>query len=167
MAPDPAFPPQTQSDNSSLGPGSSASPNSNSSELFLFGARLEFDAHIREYDSLQSEVHARISKQQDITSFAIALIAGFAALTQVLPARPHLELTSPQILPLYPAIALILSAFALMTLDHELNIALIYKYIDRILRPQTEKLLRMAAGHPSPCWNWNQVRAYEQHHAGA
>src|SRR4051812_40265166 len=76
-----------------LGPG----PTNPPTEASPMDSRLEFDALVREYDSLRSEVQGRISKQQDITSFAIALLAGFAALTQILSPSTHLEVTSPQL----------------------------------------------------------------------
>ena len=125
-------------------------------------SRLKFDAMVREYDALGGEVRGRIQKQQDITNFAIALAAGAAALGRLFPETLP-SLASPVLQPFYPAISVLFSAFALLTLDHEANIALIYRYIDTELRPRMQRLI---GGDDPGVWGWNQSRANWQHHSG-
>ncbi len=60
-----------QSEKATFGGSRAAAPDLTS--------RFEFDAIVKEFDTLRAEVITRIQKQQDITNFAIGLAAGFAA----------------------------------------------------------------------------------------
>jgi hypothetical protein len=124
--------------------------------------RLEFDAMVKEFDTLRAEVTTRIQKQQEITNFSIALIVGFAAISRfLLDSKPGQ--TSLSFEPLYPTISILFSAFALMIIDHEANIAHIYRYTDTELRPRMQYLL---GDMGTTVWRWNECRASWQHHSG-
>jgi hypothetical protein len=128
--------------------------------------RFPYEAMLGEYHALREEITARIQKQQEITSFALALVGGFIAITQLfndaLP--PFRELLAPHTF--YPIISLVFSAFTLMTLDHEMNIAHLFNYIDLCLRPRMNELLKQVLQPGVAMWQWNQTRARWQQHAG-
>lgn len=117
-----------------------------------------FDAIAKEFDVLRAEVNSRMQKQQDIANFAIAICVGFAAIVQPTFTR-HAVGTEMSIRPLFPVFSIVLSAFALMTLDHEANIALLYRYMDGDLH---RALSRCVPG--VSLWQWNMRRAQWQHH---
>jgi len=124
-------------------------------------ARFEFDAITKEFDGLRAEVNSRIQKQQEITNFAIALMVGFAAFSRFLLDGKTVVLSGIQ--SVYPAVSILFSAFALMTLDHESNIADIYRYTDTELRPRVQHMLTNDRGI---VWRWNERRACWQNHSG-
>jgi hypothetical protein len=145
------------------GPGSvTADP----SDFDRSAIRFSYEVMLAEYRALRDEVNARIQKQQEITSFAIAVAGGLVALTQLVgdDKNPLHTLGTPGYL--YPVISFAFSAFTMMTLDHEMNIAHIQKYIDSILRPRMESALRRTGNVGVTAWDWNTVRAGWQQHQG-
>jgi hypothetical protein len=112
-----------------------------------------------EYQSLRAEVIARIQKQQDIMNFAILVItvlltyAGFTKSGG--PLNHAIEILGA------PA-SLALSVFALMTLDHEMNIAHATKYIYEDLRD----VWINAIGATGNALLWNRSRARWQQYPG-
>jgi hypothetical protein len=124
------------------------------------GPRVESVLAAEEYQSLRAEIIARIQKQQDIMNFAILVVtamltyASFARSSTVTLARAVEILGAPA--------SLALSAFALMTLDHEMNIAHATKYIYEDLRDVWIE----ATGASGNVLLWNRVRAGWQQHPG-
>jgi hypothetical protein len=113
-----------------------------------------------EYQSLRAEIIARIQKQQDIMNFAILVItalltyAGFTKSSTVTLNRTIEMLGAPA--------SLALSVFALMTLDHEMNIAHATKYIYGYLRTSWIS----AANASEDVLLWNRFRARWQQYPG-
>jgi hypothetical protein len=127
--------------------------------------RLRNEALMSEYRALRSELDIRVGKQQEITSFSIALVAGFLALSQFLGSRSTLMQTLVSLKPYYPFASIVFSAFSLMTLDHEMNIAHITLYLDSVLRPQIQQVLQQASASDD-VMQWPAIRAAWQQHAG-
>jgi hypothetical protein len=113
-----------------------------------------------EFQSLRAEIIARIQKQQDIMNFAILVMtalltyAGFEKSNSVSLGHTVEILGAPA--------SLALSIFALMTLDHEMNIAHATKYIDGHLR----KTWRNATNSSVNVLLWNSFRSRWQQHPG-
>ncbi len=113
-----------------------------------------------EYQSLRAEIIARIQKQQDIMNFAI--LAMTALLTYAGFTRSGVVTLSHTVEILGAPASLALSVFALMTLDHEMNIAHATKYIYGDLR---EAWIR-AIGASGNALLWNRSRAGWQQYPG-
>jgi hypothetical protein len=113
-----------------------------------------------EYQALRAEIIARIQKQQDIMNFAILVIT--AILTYAGFARSSTVTLSHAVEILGAPASLALSAFALMTLDHEMNIAHATKYIYEDLR----KVWISATGAGDNVMLWNRTRSRWQQHPG-
>lgn len=118
------------------------------------------DLASEEYNALRAEIVARIQKQQDIMNFAILIItafltyAGFAKLNSNTFNRTIAVLGAPA--------SLALSVFALMTLDHEMNIAHATRYLYEYLRPVW---LKATGADEKTYLRWNFVRAkFQQPH---
>lgn len=115
-------------------------------------------AAIEEFRALRDEVRSRLEKQQEITSYAIAFMAAIAVAASFLSReKSGLE----RLAPAYPLISIVLSGFTLMTLDHDMNIAHIYNYIDTRLRPRLN-----SQSKDSEDWGWNEYRAQRQQGGG-
>jgi hypothetical protein len=123
--------------------------------------KFEFDAIIKEFEVLRNEVNSRIQKQHEIVNFSIAILAGLAALSQILVNIYSLNWSNLAVF--FPILSIIYSSFALMTLDNEANIALIYRYFDEISNPKMQNILNNIE---TPIWQWNLQRANWQHHSG-
>jgi hypothetical protein len=121
--------------------------------------RYEYEAIAHEYRALREEVKGRIEKQQEITNFAVAFLAAVAVAGASLSSNGQLLLV---VSPYFPLVPLILSAFALMTLDHEMNVAHMYGYIDNHLRPRLLAILRSIGAGDGDVWAWNDFRARHQ-----
>lgn len=112
-----------------------------------------------EYQSLRAEIIARIQKQQDIMNFAILVIT--ALLTYARFTKSGGTLSHAVEILGAPA-SLALSVFALMTLDHEMNIAHATKYIYEDLRDTWIS----AIGASGNALLWNRSRARWQQYPG-
>jgi hypothetical protein len=114
-----------------------------------------------EYQTLRAEIIARIQKQQDVMNFAILVItavltyAGFAKFSSSTLGRTIAILGAPA--------SLALSVFALMTLDHEMNIAHATRYIYEILRPEW---IKATGADKAKALGWNFARAKWQQPKG-
>jgi hypothetical protein len=129
----------------------------------------ETDAIIAEFRALRSELTMRIGKQQDITNYAIAIIAGLLAVARIGGSQsdPSIGTALAGLSVLFPCISIALSAFTLMILDHEMNIAHLSIYIHDHLRPQIASADVTTLDQRSPLiWQWNAYRAARQQHAG-
>ncbi|WP_326728508.1 hypothetical protein OHA74_23285 [Streptomyces phaeochromogenes] len=115
-----------------------------------------------EYRALRAELTARIEKQQDITNFTIALIVAFVAVIRVTQPSSFAQ-GAASLWHIFPFFSLVLSAFILMALDHEMNIAHISLYIHERLRKDASSVMSGAEYKP---WGWNAYRSREQQHAG-
>jgi hypothetical protein len=113
-----------------------------------------------EYQALRAEIIARIQKQQDIMNFAILVIT--ALLTYAGFARPSTVTLSHAVEILGAPASLALSVFALMTLDHEMNIAHATKYLYEDLR----HAWIAAVNASDDVLLWNRVRSKWQQHPG-
>lgn len=129
------------------------------------GNSRRLEVELEEYRVLRAELLTRIQKQQEITGFAIALLAATIAISQLFGDTQPFSETISEMLPVLPVISIVLSAFALVTLEYELNIAHIYKYIDLVLRRRIEALLESDADSPG-LLGWNEHRAFWQQHVG-
>jgi uncharacterized protein YqgC (DUF456 family) len=117
-------------------------------------------AAMEEFHVLHGEVQSRIEKQQEVTSYAIAFMAALAVAISFLSRQTS---TFERLAPAYPIISIILSGFTLMVVDHDMNIAHIYDYIDKKLRPQLAHLSKDALDN---IWSWNRYRAERQQGCG-
>jgi hypothetical protein len=125
--------------------------------------RFEYEAIFEEFRTLRDEIRTRIEKQQEITNFSIAFMAALLiATSQLLPKSELLK----RFTPFYPIISLLLAAFTLMTLDHEMNILHLYTYLDQKLQPRMNRIVSSAAAGAASVWEWNRYRASWQQHAG-
>ncbi|MCF7552174.1 hypothetical protein [Pseudonocardia sp. WMMC193] len=120
---------------------------------------LEYDVLVTEYRALRDEVKSRIEKQQEITNFAVAFIAAAAVAGAGLYGKDDLFVA---LRPYFPLASIVLSAFALMTLDHEMNIANIYAYIDGRLRPEISRVVHSTEGVRSDALGWGAYRSIQQ-----
>lgn len=106
-----------------------------------------------EYQALRAEIVARIQKQQDIMNFAILVVtallsyAGLARLNSSAISRTLAALGAPA--------SLALSIFALMTLDHEMNIAHATRYVYEYLGPAW---IKAADADDRYALQWNVAR---------
>lgn len=115
-------------------------------------------AAIEEFRALHEELRSRLEKQQEITSYAIAFIAAIAvAISFLTNNKSNFE----RLAPAYPMISIVLSGFTLMTIDHDMNIAHIYEYIDKHLVPLILDLTDRSPGKLK-IWDWNRYRANQQ-----
>ncbi len=110
-----------------------------------------------EYDSLRSEITMRIGKQQDITSFALIALAAFVTYLSGLDGASESSMQRA-ILIAAPIASLALSGFALMALDHEMNIAHATRYV-------YEQLPQRLLGEVEPGWNSYRAK-WQQHSSG-
>ena len=140
-----------------LSPGNNKKPQSLSSED---PKTLGSAAVIEEFHVLHDELRSRLEKQQEITSYAIAFMAAIAVAGSFLSRQ---QSTFERLAPAYPVLSIILSGFTLMVVDHDMNIAHIYKYIDEKLAPQFTHLAKDALGS---IWAWNRYRAEQQQGVG-
>ncbi len=122
--------------------------------------RFEYDALLQEFSALREEVKTRIEKQQEITRYAIALAAGLIALFQLMDKKIMLSVSN-----YYPVLSLALSAFSLMVLEHEVNIAHLYMYIDGHLKRRMTMIVENATGLKPELLEWNKHRARWQQHS--
>lgn len=127
----------------------------------------EATALVEEFRALRAELTARIEKQQDITNFAIAIVAGLFALARAVDGKASSDEVLAQLRNFFPWISIILSSFTLMTLDHEMNIAHLTIYIYGTLRPRIVAVSATNASHHSDLWEWSAYRARWQQHAGS
>jgi hypothetical protein len=121
-----------------------------------------YAAVIQEFCALHDELRSRLEKQQEITSYAIAFVAAIAVSASFLSREKS---NFERLAPAYPVISLILSGFTLMTVDHDMNIAHIYNYIDTKLAPQLTHLTDGTLAKLK-VWGWNQFRAKAQQGGG-
>lgn len=149
-----------------VGEMAKSSPSADPSDFERSALRFLYEVMLVEYRALRDEVNARIQKQQEITSFAIAVAGGFVALTQLVgdDKNPLHTLGTPGYL--FPIISFAFSAFTMMTLDHEMNIAHIQNYIDNLLRPKMEFVLSRTGNIDASAWEWNAIRSGWQQHKG-
>jgi hypothetical protein len=127
--------------------------------------RFSYEAILSEYRALRDEISARIQKQQEMTSFAIAIVGGFVALAQLADnaGKSLGVLSDPRYI--IPISSLIFSSFTLMIFEHEMNIAHLQNYIDLYLKPRLNEILARAGGVTYRVLEWNQVRSgWQQHH---
>jgi hypothetical protein len=117
-------------------------------------------AVIEEFRALHGELQSRLEKQQEITSYAIAFLAAIAVAISFLSREKS---SFERLAPAYPVISIILSGFTLMAVDHDMNIAHIYSYIDTELVPQ---FAHLAEGTLGKVWEWNHYRARQQQGGG-
>jgi small basic protein len=117
-------------------------------------------AIIEEFRVLHDEVRSRLEKQQEITSYAIAFLAAIAVASSFLSRERSVF---ERLAPTYPVISFILSGFTLMVVDHDMNIAHIYSYIDTELAPQ---LIYPLDGGLGKALGWNHYRARQQQGVG-
>lgn len=133
-------------------------------ELSIFN--LEYATMRDEYSMMRDEIMMRIQKQQEITSFSIAILVGFITLNQFL-SKGDLDLIwGPLVKIFYPIISTIYSAFSLMVLEHEINIAQLYIYIDTKLQSRINIFFSNKVQNSQDLWGWNRFRAKIQHHSG-
>ena len=120
--------------------------------------RFEYEVLLTEYRSLREEITIRLSNQQQIINFSIAIIAAMFAITQLLPViRSNLI---AQLLPLiYPLLSIIFSAFALMYADQDFIIADIATYINQHLRQRMQTILDKIPNTNPKVWEWDEYRS--------
>jgi hypothetical protein len=120
------------------------------------------DLASEEFQAMRAEIVARIQKQQDIMNFAILIVtalltyAGFAKLDSNTLSRTLAALGAPA--------SLALSVFALMTLDHEMNIAHATRYLYQYVRPKWLNAVGVAV--ESEALEWNVARRTWQQPVG-
>jgi hypothetical protein len=90
-------------------------------------------------------------------------MAGLVIAAPLLLSKPEF---SKRFMPFYPVISLLLAAFTLMTLDHEMNILHLYTYVDQKLRTRMNHIVSSAAAGAISVWEWGRYRARWQQHAG-
>lgn len=124
----------------------------------------ELDRLLKEYEALRSELLQRISKQQEITSFALTVLAGVLVALQFVPDSSSFGEALADNIALLPLVSIILSSFTLMTLEYETNIAHIHKYLDT----EWDDRFRHVSGDQAPeeHHSWNTARARWQQHDG-
>jgi hypothetical protein len=110
-----------------------------------------------EYQALRAEIVARIQKQQDIMNFAILVITALLTYAGIIKLNSLALSHTVEVLGAPASLAL--SAFALMTLDHEMNIAHATRYLYEYLRPLW---IRASGADESTALRWNLVRAQWQ-----
>jgi hypothetical protein len=125
--------------------------------------RFEYEALLKEYETVQAEIRSRSEKMQEITSFAIAVIAGLAALTQLFADNSNSIFTIQYFKPILPIISLLLSAFSLMTLEHDALRAHLQRYVDEILRPRMREILQETGNARLDIWDWSRMRVKWQY----
>jgi len=124
--------------------------------------RFEMEALIEEYRTLREEIITRLTNQQQIVNFAIALIAAFFAISQLLPRNENIQSLLSSLRPIYPLISLFFSAFALMYIEHDAMMATLGSYISFYLRPQMEDIIKKAGVSSQKVWQWDEFRS-EKH----
>ena len=110
-----------------------------------------FEAAIKEYECLRSELVTRMEKQHDVTNFAIGLTAGVLAITQIFAnsAQKNFDV----LVFILPIISLIFSAFSLMILEHDAVITTIQAFIDEMgLEMERYSTVLKSPG----VWRWNR-----------
>lgn len=122
-------------------------PRDNSSET-----NVRFEAAVKEYESLRSELVSRMEKQHEVTNFAIALTAGVLAIIQIVPLNS--QKNYDLLISIMPVVSLIYSAFSLMILEHDAVIATIQSYIDE-MGLAIEKSYQELKSLPG-IWKWNR-----------
>jgi|GEM_PF-6690453 len=123
--------------------------------------RFEYDAILEEYRVLWAEIQTRNTDQHQIVNYAIALLAGFLAVSQLFTGST-LASSSPHLLRLvYPLLAMVFSAFAMLFHHHSTMMADIGVYTNTELRPRLERILTATNNHPQ-IWQWNEWRGRNQ-----
>lgn len=127
--------------------------------------RFEMEVLLEEYRTLREETITRLSNQQQIVNFAIALIAAFFAISQLLPRNENIQYLLSSLRPIYPLISLFFSAFALMYIEHDAMMATLGSYISLCLRPQMEEIIKRAGVSSRKVWQWDEYRSEKHFHS--
>jgi hypothetical protein len=127
--------------------------------------RFEYELLLAEYQSLREEIISRLSIQQQIINFSIAVIATMFAITQLLPLiRSDLII---RLVPLtYPLLSITFSAFALMYAEQDFLVVDIATYINSRLRPRIEALLFQLPNINPKIWEWEEFRGETHYRTG-
>jgi hypothetical protein len=127
----------------------------NHNELIQF----EVDAIIEEYKSVRAEIVQRVSNQSSVINYALALIAAVIALTQLNPSL--LVNINPG--PIFLLASLLFSAFALMLIEQDINIAYLGKYTDFKLRKRMEEIINQDSSYLREIWQWEDWKNTTQY----
>jgi hypothetical protein len=112
-------------------------------------------AVVEEFRTLRDELRSRFEKQQEITSYAIALMAALVVTISFLSQQ---QFNFESLLLVYPLTSLVLAGFTLMVTEHDMNIAHIYRYFETVLRPRLAELTDLSP-ETLNVWGWNRKRA--------
>lgn len=122
----------------------------------------KYQLALAEFEALRAEVLMRIEKQQDILNFVLVIVAALTtyATSQDRDALLNLDTLADHAVLLALA-SMALSGFALMTLDHEMNIAHATRYMYEVLPP-----FKRDRAESGLTLNWNAHRAHWQQGPG-
>jgi len=103
--------------------------------------RFEYEVLIEEYRVLRSELNQHLSNQQQINSYALALMTGLVAIAQLLGSNDGYQTFLSSFRPIILLLSILFSSFALMYVRHAMMIAYIGGYTTNVIRPKIELAL--------------------------
>lgn len=124
--------------------------------------RFEFEVLMEEYRTLHSEVQQRFIIENQVTSFALALIVGVLALSQILPGLMTFSEMIPFLRIACLVLTLLFSVFAVMKVEQDAMIASIGIYIVREIRPKVEEILKKVNKEDIEALHWESFRMQGQ-----
>jgi len=125
--------------------------------------RFEYEVLIEEYRVLRSELNQHLSNQQQINSYALALMTGLVAIAQLLGSNDGYQTFLSSFRPIILLLSILFSSFALMYVRHAMMIAYIGGYTTNVIRPKIERILTQTTGNDLQVLEWDEIQVQQRY----
>jgi hypothetical protein len=124
--------------------------------------RFEFEILLAEYKALRDQINLLTTSQQQVATLSITLLAALGAASQLINKQEISEMSG--VIPIILlASCLSFSFFSLMIFWCDIRIAYSAGYINSVLRPRMQNILRTALNRIPEIWEWETASLRNLH----